>query len=323
MPTLRRIGTTTRVRTCSHCGKSDLARTVVFSDAAGKLKHFGSKCAAKMKSLLSRKDAAIENGDRVEYLGSAYNDVQQTDEPFPRPCVSRKIKDSTRSGAMQQVREFMANFPPRSARASVTLLRRYINSKGQPSHTRDDEIVFRAVGSRGTVGISTKRTFSDQWYWHTVVVDGVGVSRYGFPDASSRQSARSAVSAVGLKRNRALSNEDRRAASDDGYNDGRYNSDLSYEDARDSYRHFLSEHDGEATPTQKKNFFDTESDKASRELKEDMHADVDLPPSKRELLPHLLGDPLKSKSDEHDRVDAYVDMWREGFRKRLEESIED
>lgn len=43
---MRRLGTTTRVRKCDACGKTDLAQTVVFADGAKKV-HLGSECAKR------------------------------------------------------------------------------------------------------------------------------------------------------------------------------------------------------------------------------------------------------------------------------------
>lgn len=60
----RRIGTTTRVRTCGHCGKTGLARTVVFQDGHRKV-HLGSACArdrgnVSVAARHDRADAATE-----------------------------------------------------------------------------------------------------------------------------------------------------------------------------------------------------------------------------------------------------------------------
>lgn len=42
---MRRIGTSTRHRTCDHCGRKDLASTIAFQRRDGSVTHLGSDCA--------------------------------------------------------------------------------------------------------------------------------------------------------------------------------------------------------------------------------------------------------------------------------------
>lgn len=45
MPSLRRLGTSKSVRTCDHCGKKGLAKTIVFAAAGNRRVYMGSGCA--------------------------------------------------------------------------------------------------------------------------------------------------------------------------------------------------------------------------------------------------------------------------------------
>jgi len=63
------MGTTTRVRTCGHCGKTGLAHTVVFGDGARKV-YLGSVCAREhgnVRTATGNRAEATTLGKPTEY----------------------------------------------------------------------------------------------------------------------------------------------------------------------------------------------------------------------------------------------------------------